>query len=649
MHRSEGSTHIHAHRRFRLSIAAAVLALSILGSPAGSNGAESYPRIANLYFGSLEDADLELFAGWDVLILAKRAHDRYQEEMDAIRVMNPDIEFLVHFPIGYCGDWTAPELNALIYEAVDGNDWWMRTASGGRAMMPFGSSLLNVTESCPTNDQGQRLNDWLPEFIAEHLGPGGRWDGAYLDYCMDDIAWANRFFPYGIDCDGNGVRDDDAALDEAWRTGSELLVSRLRELVGEDYIIGTSGNNTFYESVNGGTREDFPNMQGGWLENVLTHEHSYVALQARCRKPEFSLLNFIYRGPVGPDGPIRDEEFERRFAFLFASTLVFGNGYFSMDGGEGLEHHSQAWWHDLYDLDLGQPIDRASSVDAYPGDAEWVELGHLIKRRRFTNGVVVVNPSTSAQSIQLGGFYFEPSSWNGEFYPLTGVRQVVDVPSEGGAILVGAGRVLEAAWRGVSAEFDDDGVSVAWDRVPGARRYAVYRWHRRAETTSAKVLLDVVGGTFYLDGAASGRGTFYYQIAPIDTGGCEGRRSLPVEISIEGSGGRTEELWTEPNEPDAGRGVDALACSPHPVRDTTMISFEVDDDRWGDSSHVALTVYDVSGRVVRRLLDSPLTPGRHEIEWNRRTDGGARVASGCYFYALSVGEESLTGKMIVLD
>ncbi len=93
--------------------------------------------------------------------------------------------------------------------------------------------------------------------------------------------------------------------------------------------------------------------------------------------------------------------------------------------------------------------------------------------------------------------------------------------------------------------------------------------------------------------------------------------------------------------------VDELAIrqnAPNPFNPTTTIAFNVP----GESGRVTLTVYNVNGRVVRRLVDGPLGAGPHSIVWNGRDDGGEDLASGVYFARLATGERSLFTKMTLL-
>ncbi|MCK4916373.1 MAG: hypothetical protein KAS89_09380, partial [Candidatus Eisenbacteria sp.] len=46
---------------------------------------------------------------------------------------------------------------------------------------------------------------------------------------------------------------------------------------------------------------------------------------------------------------------------------------------------------------------------------------------------------------------------------------------------------------------------------------------------------------------------------------------------------------------------------------------------------VTLCVYDLTGRVVRTLVDRDVESGKHKVVWDGTTDAGRRAASGVYF------------------
>jgi hypothetical protein len=77
---------------------------------------------------------------------------------------------------------------------------------------------------------------------------------------------------------------------------------------------------------------------------------------------------------------------------------------------------------------------------------------------------------------------------------------------------------------------------------------------------------------------------------------------------------------------------------PNPFNPSTHIQFDLPQD-----SFVTLKVYDINGRVVTTLLESPFTAGSHVVEWN-----GSQYASGVYFYNLKTNVGNATKQMILV-
>lgn len=81
---------------------------------------------------------------------------------------------------------------------------------------------------------------------------------------------------------------------------------------------------------------------------------------------------------------------------------------------------------------------------------------------------------------------------------------------------------------------------------------------------------------------------------------------------------------------------------PNPFRESTRFSFEL---RFADQ--VQLTVYDVRGRVVRRLADGTLGAGPHAIDWDGRNEDGRSVAPGKYWFRLKAAGLVYTRPVVV--
>jgi len=84
---------------------------------------------------------------------------------------------------------------------------------------------------------------------------------------------------------------------------------------------------------------------------------------------------------------------------------------------------------------------------------------------------------------------------------------------------------------------------------------------------------------------------------------------------------------------------------PNPFNAETVIQY-----RLAKNSRVMLKVYNMSGQVVRRLVDSELDAGRWSTVWDGKDDLGQEVSSGVYLCRLVVdgGQWTRTMKMILL-
>jgi hypothetical protein len=81
---------------------------------------------------------------------------------------------------------------------------------------------------------------------------------------------------------------------------------------------------------------------------------------------------------------------------------------------------------------------------------------------------------------------------------------------------------------------------------------------------------------------------------------------------------------------------------PNPFDRETRIAFDLPH-----ATRASARVYDVSGALVRTLLDEPIAAGRHEIVWPGTNDEGRRVAQGVYLLRLEVGRAMETRKLVL--
>lgn len=66
-----------------------------------------------------------------------------------------------------------------------------------------------------------------------------------------------------------------------------------------------------------------------------------------------------------------------------------------------------------------------------------------------------------------------------------------------------------------------------------------------------------------------------------------------------------------------------------------------------ERGQVRVAVYDITGRLVKKLVDGVYEAGRHSVVWDGRDADGGAVASGIYIYELRTGAIVQTGRMVL--
>ena len=93
----------------------------------------------------------------------------------------------------------------------------------------------------------------------------------------------------------------------------------------------------------------------------------------------------------------------------------------------------------------------------------------------------------------------------------------------------------------------------------------------------------------------------------------------------------------EPDIADIPSGC-SLSVFPNPFNARTVTSFKLQV-----SSYVNLTVYDIAGREVARLVDGMQNAGQHQVVFDAKD-----LTSGVYFARLTAGDFRQTRKMLLV-
>jgi hypothetical protein len=96
-----------------------------------------------------------------------------------------------------------------------------------------------------------------------------------------------------------------------------------------------------------------------------------------------------------------------------------------------------------------------------------------------------------------------------------------------------------------------------------------------------------------------------------------------------------------PTEPPS-RALALAPAAPNPAHDGTMLRFALPGP-----GRAVVRVHDVAGRLVRTVLDAPLTAGTHAIPWDARDRNGALVPAGLYFVELRACGARTCGRLVI--
>jgi hypothetical protein len=98
------------------------------------------------------------------------------------------------------------------------------------------------------------------------------------------------------------------------------------------------------------------------------------------------------------------------------------------------------------------------------------------------------------------------------------------------------------------------------------------------------------------------------------------------------------------DEPVETPGVFKLLQNrPNPGLGRTEISYYLPD-----KCRVKLAVYDLTGRLVKKLADGVESSGYNSVVWDGRDAVGNKVTPGVYFYKIEAGKYSAQKKLVIL-
>jgi hypothetical protein len=177
------------------------------------------------------------------------------------------------------------------------------------------------------------------------------------------------------------------------------------------------------------------------------------------------------------------------------------------------------------------------------------------------------------------------------------------------------------------------GNQLSWDPCPDAdfQYFKVYRSNDPGFVPAPADLVHTTTAESWSDPDYDGWGV-YYKVAALDFVGNE---------SDPASAGTTTAI----DRPAIPQTFGLYPNVPNPFNPTTSIRYDVAPG----GGVVTLRIYDVTGRLVRTLVDGPQPAGQKSVTWNGRDNQGRGVASGIYFYRLQASGYEKTLKMVLVQ
>ncbi|RPI00645.1 MAG: T9SS C-terminal target domain-containing protein [Calditrichaeota bacterium] len=141
--------------------------------------------------------------------------------------------------------------------------------------------------------------------------------------------------------------------------------------------------------------------------------------------------------------------------------------------------------------------------------------------------------------------------------------------------------------------------------------------------------------TFYqFTDSSVGAGAFYYRLADVDVQGAV-HYYPPIQVTITG---------VAAPRPALPQSVDLFPAFPNPFNPQTTIEYQLPAAR-----SVSLTVYDMRGRLVRRLVQAEQQPGIYAVVWDGRDDSGMKQSSGLYLFHFKADDFQKTHKVMLVE
>jgi hypothetical protein len=332
--------------------------------------------------------------------------DDYSAKMNQVHALNPSYKALVYRNVGSIYDYSTDEWNL-----ANSSGWLLKNTSGDFCRSPTWSSDYLVDFGNPDYQAwvAQKIKSWINQYP---FFDGVMCDGGF-EQAEIELEWASGTKPVNPRT-GNPFTDQEVVDYHA------ALLNKIIDVVGTSKLFLPNGiwsGNSFSDSGSGSRYRDLlakvPRL------NAIMSEGAWPSMYNTGWYSEQDWLNTIKMVQWIQDNFLKDH-FERKFVAFAATDVVptgatreqlIKFGYCSMmlsikyfDGRNNLALNSLP---DKPDWSSTEPLlQRLHALDLGNPSSDYYNISQTsVYARDFASGKILVNPSTSSYTINLGGSY----------------------------------------------------------------------------------------------------------------------------------------------------------------------------------------------------------------------------------------------------
>lgn len=272
-------------------------------------------------------------------------------------------------------------------EKLDREGWWLKDGMGRFVQWTkeFDSYDINVTEWATPDADGYRYPEWAARFwyrwLFQPMPDVDIWffDNVFVKQRLKSADWRQT---------GRDQSGDEPEIQAAFRRAQATEIAVARVLAPAVLMVGNADNDLssaeYAMKLDGAQMECMMGQPwsletwGGWNKMMSR----YRSIVDNLTYPKITIFGLC----------MRDFLDFRQFRYAFASALL-GDAYFQVSD---VKATYSVWpWFDEFEVDLGKPEE-----SAFPHRQS---SGHY--QRRFSGGLVVVNPSSRAIDVNMGPGY----------------------------------------------------------------------------------------------------------------------------------------------------------------------------------------------------------------------------------------------------